>query len=86
MKFLIILNILLLKNSVSLQQNNLSQLKQANLVRKTSFDNKLISFNRKSKSNQIKRSIKKSNKIKQSNSKRLNIFFLVNFFGGNDGF
>ena len=86
MKFLIILNILLLKNSISLQQNNLSQLKQANLVRKTSFDNKLISFNRKSKSNQIKRSIKKSNKIKQSNSKRLNIFFLVNFFGGNDGF
>ena len=86
MKFLIILNILLLKNSVSLQQNNLSQLKQANLVRKTSFDNKLISFNRKSKSNQIKQSIKKSNKIKQSNSKRLNIFFLVNFFRGNDGF
>ena len=33
---------------------NIVKLKQANLVRKTDFDNKLISFNRKITSNKTK--------------------------------
>ena len=45
-----------------------ARLKQANLVSKADFDNKLISFNRKIISN---KTIKKFKKDKQSNNKRL---------------
>ena len=52
---LIILNIILHKNLINLLQKNFaSRLKQAKLVSKADFDNKLISFNRKITSNKTK--------------------------------
>ena len=55
-KLLIILNILLLTdkfNNLKLQ-NFASRLKQANLVNKTDFDDKLTSFNKRITSNKTK--------------------------------
>ena len=49
-KFLIILNIILLKNLINYLQNIL----KANLVSKTNFDNELVSFNRKTISDKTK--------------------------------
>ena len=55
LKFLIILNILLLKNLISLKAENFAaRLKQADLVNKTDFDNKLRSFTRRITSNKTK--------------------------------
>ena len=52
---LIILNIILHKNLINLLQKNFAaRLKQAKLVSKADFDNKLISFNRKITSNKTK--------------------------------
>ena len=54
-KFLITLNILLLKRWISSQEKKFeSRLKQADLVNKTDFYNKLTSFNRKTSSNETK--------------------------------
>ena len=47
------LNILLLKNALTVE-NFTGRLRQANLVSKTDFDNKLISFNWKITSNKTK--------------------------------
>ena len=51
-------------------ENFAAILKQANLVSKTDFDNKLISFNRKNTSNKTKY-LEVSKKTKQTNNKRL---------------
>ena len=55
-KFLIILNILLLKNLINKLTEKISKakLKQAGLVNKTNFDNKLTGFNRKITLNKTK--------------------------------
>ena len=53
-KLLIKLNILLLKNQNLTAQNFKEKIKQANLVSKTDFDNKLISLNSKFTSNKTK--------------------------------
>ena len=59
MKLLIMLNILPLKNLMAQEfkltaENFAAKLKQANLVSKNDFDNKLISFNKKIISNKTK--------------------------------
>ena len=82
---LIILNIILHKNLINLLQKNFaSRLKQAKLVSKADFDNKLISFNRKITSNKTKylEVLKKLNILTTKDC----IFYIERmYFTSNDG-
>ena len=84
-KFLIILNILLLKNFNKLTAENLAaRLKQANLVSKTNFDNKLSSCNKRITSNKRKH-LKVKKKLNSLIRKYNNFFFGRICFTSNAG-
>ena len=66
-------------------ENVTARLKQADLVSKTDFDNKLTSFNRKITSNKTKH-LEHQKKINSLIAKDYNIFVGKNYFTSNDGY
>ena len=66
-------------------ENLAARLKQDNLVRKTDFDNKLISFNRKITSNKTKY-LEFQKNLKSLTTKDYNSFLGKTYFTSNNGF
>ena len=84
-KFLIILNILPHKKFNKLTEENFEEgLKQADLVNKTDFDNKLTRFNKRIASNKIKH-LEVQKKLNSLITKDYNFFlgriYLTNYYG-----